>query len=807
METLIQDLRFAVRSFIKSPGFAIVAVLCLAIGIGANTTIFSVVNAMLLRPFPYADPDRIVAVNETQVKNDVDSAGFSYPDYQDLREQSTAFSQIAAQTGRSLTFAGTEEPERVTGAAISASLFPLLGVKPVLGRNFREDEDRPGAPGVVLLSHDLWTRRFNGDPGIVGRTIPVNAMAHTIVGVMPPRFKFPEQQLAWVPLTPLVHKDLRADRNLAVLARLKPGATIEQARAETAGIVQRIAKQYPDTHTGWSGNVRTLREDFAGDNLRLIVLTMMGAVLCVLLIACSNVANLLLARATVRQREVAVRAAFGAGRLRLLRQLMTESVLLGLAGGTLGIIFAVWGIRWIELSIPADNQPPYWVEFTIDGPVLLFTLGIAVLTGLLFGLAPALQALKPDLHGTLKEGGRGAGGSLRRNRLRSALVIVQVAFSLVLLISASLFVRSFLKLQQENGGFDGARILTMRFYMPAGVYEKDEEMTRRVRDVVRRVEAVPGVEAVSASNNIPLSGGGGGGRLMIEGKEVPRGEEPSTFYAGVTPHFFQALGVPLAAGRSFTDQEGFEVSKVAVVNQTFVKKMLEGGDPLGRRFRLPDEEDTDWITVIGVTPDIKNDDIDNDDEPSPSAYISYAYEASRNTGLTIRTRGNPLEVVAGVRQAIRASDPGLPVFDVYTMEQVRQQGFWEFRFFGGMFSVFGAIALFLAAIGLYGVLSYTVSQRVREIGVRVALGAQGGDVMRLILRQGMLLALLGIGFGLLFSFGATRVVKSILYNTSPTDPLSFAGISFVLAAIAALASWLPARRALEVDPLDALRNE
>ena len=810
METLIHDLRFAVRTLVKSPGFAIVAILCLAVGIGANTTIFSVVNAMLLRPFPYADPDRIVAPHETQVKNDVDRAGFSYLDYRDLLEQSTAFSQIAAQTGRSLTFAGTEEPERVQGTAISASLFPLLGVKPVLGRNFREDEDRPGAPGAVLLSDELWRRRFNGDPGVVGKTILVNAMAHTIVGVMPPRFKYPDQQVAWVPLTPLVYKDPRAERNLALLARMKPGTTIEQARAEVAGVVQRIAKQYPDTHTGWSGNVQTLREEFAGDNLRLIVLTMMGAVLCVLLIACSNVANLLLARATVRQREVAVRAAFGAGRLRLLRQLMTESVLLGLAGGGLGILFAVWGIRWIELSIPADNQPPYWVKFTIDGPVLIFTLGVAVLTGLLFGLAPALQALKPDLHGTLKEGGRGAGGSLRRNRLRSALVIVQVAFSLVLLISASLFVRSFLKLQQENGGFDGSRILTMRFYMPAGLYEKDEEMTRRVQDVVRRVEAVPGVEAVSASNNIPLSGGGGGGRLLIEGKDFARGEEPNTFYAAVTPHFFQAVGVPLTAGRSFTDQEGFEISKVAVVNQTFVKKMFGGGDPLGRRFRLPDEENEenkDWITVIGVAPDIKNDDIDNDDEPSPSAYISYAYEASRNTGLTIRTRGNPLEVVTGVRQAIRASDPGLPVFDVYTMEQVRQQGFWEFRFFGGMFSVFGAIALFLAAIGLYGVLSYSVSQRVREIGVRVALGAQGGDVMRLILRQGMILALVGIGFGLLFSFGATRVLSSILYNTSPTDPMSFAGISLVLAAIAALASWLPARRALGVDPLEALRSE
>ena len=805
MESLLQDFRFAVRILLKSPGFAAIAVLCVAIGIGANTTIFSVVNAVLLRPFPYADPESIVAVHETQVKNEIDRAGLSYLDYQDLREQNRSFTQTAAYTQRSLTFSGTEEPERLLGCAISADLFPLLGIKPALGRGFREDEDRPGAPGAVLLSHELWMRRFNGDPSIIGKSIVVNAAGHTVVGVMPPRFEFPENQLAWVPLTPWVHADLRQARDLAVIARLKPGTAVEQARADAAGIVKRIAAQFPDTHSGWSGNVLPLRDDFGGRNMRTIVLTMMGAVVCVLLIACSNVANLLLARATVRQREVAVRAAFGAGRLRLLRQLLTESVLIGLAGGALGIVFANWGIRWIELSIPADNAPPFWMVFKIDGTVLLFTLGIAVATGLLFGLAPALQALKPDLHDTLKEGGRGAGASLRKNRLRSVLVVAQVALSLVLLIGASLFVRSFLKLQEDKGGFDGSRVMTMRFYMPAGSYEKDEDMTRRVQDVVRRVEAVAGVEAASASNNVPLGGGGSDGRIAVEGKDFPRGEEPNVFFAGVAPHFFKALGLGLASGRSFTDQEGFEISGVAVVNQAFARKFWPREDPLGRRFRLPESKHPDWIRVIGVVPDIKDEDIDN--KLRPAAYVSYAYDPERNTGLTIRTRANPLQVVAGVRQAIRASDPDLPVFEVYTMEQVRQKGFWEYRFFSGMFSVFGGIALFLAAIGLYGVLSYSVSQRFKEIGVRVALGAQNGHVMRLVLRQGMLLALFGIGFGLLFSFGATRVIATILYETSPTDPLSFAAISAVLAGVAALASYLPARRALEVDPLEALRSE
>jgi len=805
MNALISDLRFAVRVLLKSPGFAVVAVLCLAIGIGANTTIFSVVNAVLLRPFPFADPDRIVAVHEIQPKNDVDRAGLSYLDYRDLGEQTRSFVQTAAYTGRSITFSGSDEPERVVGEAVSASLFPLLGVKPALGRHFRADEDQPGAPHVVLLSDEIWRRRFNADPAIVGKSLLINAASHTVVGVMPPRFQFPENALAWIPLIPIVHDEPRASRSLAVLARLKQGVSLEQGRAEVKGLVERLAVQNPDSHKAWSGNILPLREDFSGRNMRLIVLTMMGAVICVLLIACSNVANLLLARATVRQREIAVRAAFGAGRVRLLRQLLTESVVIGLLGGGLGIFFAVWGLRWLELSIPTDKQPPYWIQFTIDGPVLLFTLGIAIFTGLFFGLAPALQAMKSDLHETLKEGGRGAGGSVRRNRLRSTLVVVQVAFSLLLLIGASLFVRSFLKLQEEKGGLSTAHVMTMRFYMPAGRFEKDEDMTLKVQDVVRRLETIPGVEAVSASNNIPLGFGGDDGRILVEGTDFPQGEEPDVFYSATTPHLFQALDLKLTSGRTFTEAEGYGLSGVAVVNNLFAQKFWPGKDAVGRRFRLKDGKNTDWLRVIGVAPDFKNGNVNN--KTIPAAYLPYAYGAARNTGLTIRTRFDPLQVVAPARRQIRAADPSLPVFDVKTLEQVRQAGYWEFRLFGGMFSVFGVIALFLAAIGLYGVLTYSVSQRVREIGVRVALGAQGGDVLRLVIRQGMILALAGIGAGLLLSFGATRVLASILFDTSPTDLVSFTAISALLAGIAAFASYLPARRALAVDPLESLRGE
>jgi putative ABC transport system permease protein len=805
MNALISDLRFAFRVLLKSPGFAAVAVLCLAIGIGANTTIFSVVNAVLLRPFPFADPDRIVAVHEIQPKNDVDRAGLSWLDYRDLREQIASFSATGAHAGRSVTFSGSDEPERVVGEAISASLFPLLGVKPALGRQIREDEDQPGAPRVVLLSDEIWKRRFNGDPAIVGKTLLINAAAHTVVGVMPPRFQYPEKALAWIPLVPIVHDDARGNRSLAVLARLKRGVSVEQAHDEVKGFVERLAVQNPDSHKAWSGKVVTLREELSGRELKLMVLTMMGAVICVLLIACSNVANLLLARATVRQREIAVRAAFGAGRVRLLRQLLTESVVIGLLGGALGVFFAVWGLRWIELAIPAAKQPPFWIQFRIDGPALLFTLGIAVLTGLFFGLAPALQALKTDLHETLKEGGRGAGGGVRRNRLRSTLVVIQVAFSLLLLIGASLFVRSFLKLQEEKGGLRTGHVMTMRFYMPAGRYAKAEDLTREARDVVRRLETIPGVVAVSAANDIPLGFGGDDGQILVEGREFPAGEEPDVFYSATTPHLFEALDLKLTSGRTFTDAEGYGLSGVAVVNHLFAQKFWPGQNAVGRRFRLKEGKNTDWLRIIGVAPDFKNGNVNN--KQVPAAYLPYAYDATNNTGLTIRTRFDPVQVVAAARQQIHASDPNLPIFDVYTLEELRQAGYWQFRLFGGMFTVFGAIALFLAAIGLYGVLTYSVSQRVREIGVRVALGAQGGDVLRLVIRQGMVLALAGIGAGLVLSFGATRVLSSILFDTSPTDLVSFSLISALLAAIAAFASYLPARRALDVDPLESLRAE
>ncbi len=812
MQTLTQDLRFAFRMLAKSPVFTLIAVLCTALGIGANTTIFSVVNAILLRPFPYAEPERIVALKMANLKNDVDDAGYSYLDFEDLRRQTQTLTQAAAFTSRSLTLSGSDEPERVTGLAASADLFPMLGIKPILGRNFLPEEDRPGASPVILLSHDLWQQRFNGDPKIEGKTIVVNAVGHVVVGVMEPGFKFPERQAAWVPIASLLQEDLRSDRYIQILARLRPGATLEQAETEVATIAKRLEAEYPDTNQGWTADAMTLREDFADAEIELIVLTMMGAVVCVLLIACANVANLLLARATSRQREIAVRVALGATRFRVLRQLLTESVLIGVLGGCLGILFGYWGIRWFEASLPPDDQAPYWMVFSIDSTVLLFTLGIAVVTGLLFGLAPAVQASKTDLNETLKDGARGAGGGAK-NRIRSGLVVAEVALSLVLLVGASLFVRSFLKLQTADPGFSTANLLTLRVFLPGDAYEDDAVKGRRVEDLLRRVGGLPGVDSVTVSNFIPTSGGGSFGAILIDGQAFQPGEEPSVFYTGVTSELFPTLGLKPVAGRIFSEREALEKSGLATVNQTFARRFwpqLNDEQVLGRRFRLRDnpkpEEPAQWLTVVGVVPDIKDRGVD-EKEVDPSAYLPYPYMPARNNGFTIRTAQDPGQLTEAVRREVRAADPNVPIFDVRTMEEARQRDFWEYRLFGGMFSVFGAIALFLAAIGVYGVLSYSVSQRWREIGIRVALGAHRNDILRLVVGQGLALALGGIGIGLLGALAVTRVVSSILFDVSPTDPVSFASVSLLLAAVAIYASYLPASRAVAADPLSALRAD
>ncbi len=807
MDALLQDLRYAIRALRKSPAFTALAVVCLAIGIGATTTIFSVVNAVLLKPFDFRDPSALVEISDHHAKSEARGlSALSYPNYLDLSRQAGSFSEMAANTGLSMTLSDGQEPERFAGSVVSWNLFSMLGVRPVLGRDFRADDDRPGAAGTVLISNGVWQRRYHSDPAIVGRAIPVNGRLCTVIGVMPPGFRFPARQDLWIPLTPLHAADARGDRTIGAFARLKRGVTVDQAAVELKTISARLAQEHPDDNRGYTTILRTLRESYNGPDVTLVLIAMMGAVICVLLVACANVANLQLARASARHREIAIRSAIGAGRGRIVRQLLTESVLIALMGGVGGVLIAFWGLDLITASLPPDNLP-YLLHWSIDGTSLLFTLAVSVATGLLFGLAPALQASRGNLQDSLKEGARGTGAGGRRSGIRNALVIAEVALSLVLLVTAALFVRSFFALQHVDPGFDTARLMTMRLYLPGDVYKNDRVKQQRLADVVRRVEALPGVQAATASNTIVFDGGGSSDGIVADDSKAAPGEEPVLPYTGVTSHWFRTLGVPLLQGRDFTDSEASESTAVAVVTQSFGRKLWgKDAQPLGRQFRLRTDSAHHAFTVIGVVPDFKLNGIDAR-EPARWAFLPYPWVPARNNGITIRCAGDPARITNLARRAIRSADPALPVFGTLTMTEQRRLSFWQYGLFGSMFAVFGAVALLLAVIGVYGVVAYGVSQRTHEIGVRMALGARSEDVLRMIVGQGARLAGIGIVIGLLGAFGAGRAVASLLRETNPSDPVSFVVIAMLLTATAILASYVPARRAAAVDPMVALRDE
>jgi putative ABC transport system permease protein len=799
---LLQDIRYAARGLWRTRGVAAVGMASLALGIGLNTTIFSLIDGIMLKPFPYEDPDRIVVI---ETWSERDQAGASLPDLRDWKAASSSLSTIAGVSQGSMTLTGDGEPERHQGAWVSWDLFRLLGIRPAMGRDFVDSDDRPNAAGVVLLSHMLWTTRYQSDPGIVGRRVTVNSLPYEVVGVMPPGFAFPENQRLWVPLAARTNLEVRDSRFLFTFGRIKPGATQEQAGGELKAIGARLARDYPATNKGWGPRIRTLRETFIPDDVTLVLGLMMAGVTLVLFIACSNVANLLLARAAARRRELAVRVALGAGRWRIIRQLLTEGLVLSLASVPFGLMLAVGLTRLIFAQIPPGDIP-YYITWNVDARSMIYSIAIAVSTALLFGLVPALQTTRREMQESLKDGARGNSGS--RARVRNALVVSQVALALVSLVGALLFVRSFRNLDAYELGFDTESALTLRLFMIGEPYLPAGAKERRIADIVQRVEALPGVEAAfAASNMVPIDGGGLGGAIEIDGRPSDPEQRPGASVIGVTPHFLATLGRKVRRGRDFGGGDANQA--VAILNESMARRFWPNDDPIGRRFRLWTADGSrPWFTVVGIAPNMELFGIDpSNSQPPAVAFTPYVYGEWANTGMTIRTTGDPAAQAGAVRAAIRQSDSGLPVFEMRTLDEVRRLEFWEFGLYGWIFGTIGVMGVVLAAVGVYGVLAYSVSQRTQEIGVRLALGADRSSVFRLVVGQGLRLTGVGVVIGLILAAFGTPLARSLLFNVSPFDPVSFAAVSILLLAVALMASYVPARRATSVAPGAALRQD
>jgi putative ABC transport system permease protein len=801
MKTLWQDASYGLRMLLKKPGFTLTAVITLGLGIGATSTIFSFVNGILLRPLPYQDSGRLVALDETALKRGVASMGVSFPNFLDWREQNLAFTGVGAYISGNYTLTGSGEAEQLSGADISYNTFEVLGVAPILGRTFTAEEDRPGNDLVVILGHSLWERRFGAKPDIIGQKITLLNRPLTVIGVMPPDFKFPEVADLWVPLALDTTTWTRNDHGLSAIARLKPGVTFEQAQSDMTAVARRIEEANPVTNEGLGVSVIPLRDGLVGDYHNALLI-LMGVVGLVLLIACANVANLLLARASARAKEVAIRTALGAGRWRVFRQLLTESVVLGLMGGALGLTMAFWGLDLLLAAIPIDF--PFWMKFDLDGRVLGFTTGVALLTGLIFGAAPALQASRVDLNEALKEGGRDVSGAGRHRLLRS-LVVAEVALSLVLLIGAGLMMRSFMRLQGANPGLNPENLLTLQVDLPGAKYNTPEKRRTFYKELLERVGALPGVEEAGAVSNLPLGDGAWGRSLTVEGFPVlPVGQAPMINHCVITPNYFRAMGVPLLMGRDFTHADTSESLRVTVIDERLAREYWPNESPLGKRVRFgPPEDNEPWHTVVGVVGAVKHESLSL--TRTETVYLPHAEITVDDMALAVRA-ANPENLTPAIRGQVKAMDPDLPIINVRTMSEVVSRSVWQPRLYTILFGVFAAVALALASIGVYGVMAYSVSERTREIGVRVALGAQRRDVLKLVVAQGMTLTLIGAGIGLGAALALTRLMQTLLFEVSATDPLTFAGLAALLSAVAMLACYLPARRAAKVDPMIALRH-
>jgi len=816
--TLKQDFHYSLRALRKNPAFVLVAVFTLALGIGANTAIFSIVNAVLLRPLPYKEPDRLVALRSVNL-NSGETFGVSPADYLDWQNQTQALKQVALYTFGSFSFKDTEHPERVPSGRVSPNFFETLGVRAYLGRTFVADEGQLNAPGTMVISYKLWQRRFGGDPKIVGRTVEsydpfaasqrsqsgntlTKGTGRTIIGVMPPDFKFPAYVELWTPLA-LDGGEMRyrAARYMQVVARLKPGQTLNSAQTDLKTVAARLEAQYPGDDKGFSVQLMSLRQHLVRDT-RLPLLILLGAVGFVLVIACANVANLLLVRATSRRKEIAVRLALGAKRWQLVQQLLIESLLLAFVGGVLGLLLATWGVAAFVRLLPEFGSYRASEDMHIDGPVLLFTLAVTTLTGLIFGVVPGWQASRPALNQWLKESGRGSGEGARQPRLRNALVVSEIALALVLLVGAGLLINSFARLQKVELGYEPHGLLPVWATAPIERFRTPESQAQFYQQMADEAARVPGVQGVTLTSSVPL--GSIGFPFNIDGH--PLANDASARYSAIAPNYFQVLGAKLRAGREFDQHDDLHSGAVAIINETLSRRFFAGVNPIGQKISLNYLNRKDTREIVGVVADLRQDELGV--PVNPEILVPFAQQPWFSQALLVRA---PESQLAGLKNSVQKAvwriDPEQPVSQARTLDTELSEMLAEPRLYAILLGTFAAIALVLAAVGIYGVMAYSVAQRTQEIGLRMALGAQMKDVMRLVLGKGMVLALLGVGIGLVGAFALTRLLTKLLFGVTPTDTVTFVAVSTVLIVVALCACYIPARRATKVDPLTALRYE